>query len=82
MSFRISTKDSKDTTILLVHAYLYKGMSIGWDSIPDIEVGGHMDWSPYASGSCYCLTYYGNPEPETPHNQRFLKDDVATGRAS
>ncbi|GAA0149076.1 hypothetical protein LIER_08342 [Lithospermum erythrorhizon] len=55
MSLRISTRDSKDTTILPLHASLYKGMSIDWDSIPDIEVGGHMDWSPYANRSCYCL---------------------------
>ncbi|GAA0166577.1 hypothetical protein LIER_21701 [Lithospermum erythrorhizon] len=41
-------------------------MSIDWDSVLDSEVEGLMDWSPYASRSCYYLTSHGNPEPKAP----------------
>ncbi|GAA0141338.1 hypothetical protein LIER_35375 [Lithospermum erythrorhizon] len=81
-SLRISTRDNKDITILPVHASLYKGMSIDWDSVPDSEVGGHMDWSPYAGGSCYCLTSRGNPDHETPRNLWYSKDEVVASRAA
>ncbi|GAA0161109.1 hypothetical protein LIER_39166 [Lithospermum erythrorhizon] len=78
----IGTRDSKDTTVLPVHASLYKGMSIDWDSVPDSEVGGRMDWSPYASGPCYCLTSRGNPDPKIPRSLRYLKDEIAAGRVA
>ncbi|GAA0146738.1 hypothetical protein LIER_06622 [Lithospermum erythrorhizon] len=41
-----------------------------------------MDWSPYASGSCYCLTSRGNPDPETPCSLWYLKDEVGASRAA
>ncbi|GAA0142424.1 hypothetical protein LIER_03329 [Lithospermum erythrorhizon] len=80
-SLRINTRDSRDTTILLVHTSLYKGMNIDWDSVPDSEVGGCMDYSPYASGSCYCLTLHGNLDAEVSRTLQYSKDEVAAGRA-
>ncbi|GAA0186323.1 hypothetical protein LIER_33611 [Lithospermum erythrorhizon] len=43
-----------------------------------------MDWSPYASGSCYCLTSRGNPDLEAPrtlwcspiHSMAYLEEVV------
>ncbi|GAA0185325.1 hypothetical protein LIER_32613 [Lithospermum erythrorhizon] len=35
-----------------------------------------MDWSPYASGSCYYLTSRGNPDPEAFRTMRYLKYEV------
>ncbi|GAA0178212.1 hypothetical protein LIER_29808 [Lithospermum erythrorhizon] len=52
-TLHISTRDSKDTTILSVYASLYKGVSIASDSILDSEVGGRMDWSLYFSGASW-----------------------------
>ncbi|GAA0160721.1 hypothetical protein LIER_17212 [Lithospermum erythrorhizon] len=57
-------------------------MSVDWDSVYDSEVGGRMDWSPYASGSCYCLISHGNPESQASRNQRYMKDEVVAGRAA
>ncbi|GAA0159736.1 hypothetical protein LIER_16444 [Lithospermum erythrorhizon] len=73
---RISTVDSRDTTILPVHTSLYKRMSMDCGSVPDSEVEGRMEWSSYASGSCYCLTSRGNPDPEAPRTLRYLKNEA------
>ncbi|GAA0168532.1 hypothetical protein LIER_23230 [Lithospermum erythrorhizon] len=73
-SLHIGTRNSRDITILPIHTSPYKGICIDWDFVPD-----SMDWSPYASGSCYCLTSRGNLDSEAP--LRYLKDEVAAGGA-
>ncbi|GAA0179668.1 hypothetical protein LIER_42224 [Lithospermum erythrorhizon] len=47
VSLPISTWDNKDITIFPVHASLYKGMSIEWDSVPHSEdevAAGRAAW--------------------------------------
>ncbi|GAA0170234.1 hypothetical protein LIER_24538 [Lithospermum erythrorhizon] len=48
----------------------------------DCGVSLRIDWSPYTSGSCYCLTSRGNLDLETPRSLRYLKDEVAAGWAA
>ncbi|GAA0155314.1 hypothetical protein LIER_38061 [Lithospermum erythrorhizon] len=58
------------------------GVSLRIDPVPDGELGSRIDWSRYASRSCYCFSSRGNPDPETPRSLWYLKDEVVAGRAA